>query len=113
MIRTDLISALLATAVAATVVASPLGPARAASSPGRAIPGCKVGVWADDYTDAGQLAWQRGLPVPASYDQGSPLTPVAVGGVSVFVDGNALYALRVSDGHALWHRTFPNPAPHP
>jgi hypothetical protein len=104
MIRAALVSALLAT----TAVAAPLGPAHATSGPDKPIPGCKVGVWADNFTDAGQLAWQRSLPVPTRYDQGDSLTPVAVGGVSVFADGNALYGLRLSDGHTAWRHTFPD-----
>lgn len=104
MIRSALVSALLAT----TAVAAPLGPAHATSGPDKPVPGCKVGVWAENFTDAGQLAWQRSLPVPTPYDQGDSLTPVTVGGVSVFADGNALYGLRFSDGRTAWRHTFPD-----
>ena len=33
---------------------------------------------------------------------------MVIGGISVFADGNALYARRVADGRAVWHRAFPN-----
>src|SRR5512146_441066 len=72
------------------------------------IPGCRTGVWAENYTDAGTLAWRVSLPVPKSYNDGQPLSPVVVGRIAVFADGNALYARRVADGHGMWHRAFPN-----
>jgi PQQ-like domain len=72
------------------------------------IPGCRTGVWAENYTDAGALAWRVSLPVPKPYNDGQPLSPVVVGGIAVFADGNALYARRVTDGHGMWHRAFPN-----
>ena len=72
------------------------------------IPGCRAGVWAENYADAGTLAWRVSLPVPKSYNDGQPLTPVVAGGITVFADGNALYARRVTDGRGMWHRAFPN-----
>jgi outer membrane protein assembly factor BamB len=48
------------------------------------------------------------LPVPKPYDDGQPLSPVVAGGVSVFADGNALYARRVANGRGVWSKAFPN-----
>ena len=79
-----------------------------AVSPAGTIPGCRTGVWAENYTDAGTLAWRVSLPVPKSYNDGQPLSPVVIGGVAVFADGNALYGRRTADGHGMWHKAFPN-----
>jgi outer membrane protein assembly factor BamB len=46
--------------------------------------------------------------VPKPYNDDQAQSPVVVGGIAVFADGNALYARRVADGHAAWHRAFPN-----
>jgi hypothetical protein len=111
-----------ATAMAAVLVLAACGSAAAATSAPRSatagaahearvaapIPGCRTGVWAENYTDAGTLAWRVSLPVPKSYNDGQPLTPVVAGRIAVFADGNALYARRVTDGHGMWHRAFPN-----
>jgi outer membrane protein assembly factor BamB len=70
------------------------------------IAGCRVGAWAEDFTDAGRLAWQVSLPATPGLAYGEPVSPLAVGGVSVFPDGDALYALRLRDGRAVWHREF-------
>jgi outer membrane protein assembly factor BamB len=83
--------------------------ARMAASPSATIPNCHVGVWADKYTDAGHLAWQVSLPVNASLADGNPAAPLAIGGVSVFPDGDAVYALRTGNGHQVWHRVFGTP----
>jgi hypothetical protein len=97
------------TAVASPVVkAAATAPGTRAATPAATIPGCRTGVWAENYTDAGTLAWRVSLPVPKSYNDGSPLSPVVIGGIAVFADGNALYARRVADGHAVWHQAFPN-----
>jgi len=80
--------------------------ARTAASPSATIPNCHVGVWADKFTDAGRLAWQVSLPVNAGLGDGNPAAPLAMGGVSVFPDGDAVYALRTSDGREVWHRDF-------
>jgi hypothetical protein len=79
-----------------------------AATPAGTIPGCRTGVWAENYTDAGTLAWRVSLPVPKPFNDDQPLSPVVIGGVGVFADGNALYARRVADGHSMWHRAFPN-----
>ncbi len=70
------------------------------------IPGCRTGAWAEDFTDAGHLAWQVSLPATPGLGYAEPVSPLAVGGVSVFADGNALYALRLGDGHPVWHKAF-------
>jgi hypothetical protein len=108
------------TAAAATTQAAATttrAAAKAAASPGATIPGCRVGAWADDFTDAGRLAWQVSLPatpglgygftVPSPLAIGGPVVggPV-VGGTAVFADGDGLYALRLRDGHQVWHRVF-------
>jgi outer membrane protein assembly factor BamB len=86
----------------------------AAASPAATIPGCRTGVWAQKFTDAGALAWQVSLPVTASTgDAGSlngAVSPLVAGGLTVFTDGNSLYGLRLSDGHPAWHRQL---GPHP
>ncbi len=76
-----------------------------ASAQAATIPGCHVGAWAEDFTDAGRLAWQVSLPVTPALAYGEPVSPLAVG-VSVFPDGSALYALRLSDGRSVWHQEF-------
>src|SRR5579859_6733062 len=116
------------TAAAAVLALTACGSAAAASAPRSAasaprsatadpareartaapIPGCRTGVWAENYTDAGALAWRVSLPVPKPYNDGQPLSPLVLGGIAVFADGNALYARRVTDGHGMWHRAFPN-----
>ena len=110
-------AALALAACAPTAAAT--GTAKTAAAPGTArtatgtvsaqaatIPGCRTGAWAEDFTDAGRLAWQVSLPVTPALAYGEPVSPLAVGGVSVFPDGNALYALRLSDGRSVWHREF-------
>ena len=82
----------------------------------RTIPGCTVGAWAEKVTDAGHVAWRVSLPVDASlpYGAGESPPPLAIGGRSLFPDGDALYALRLTDGSTTWHRAFAtakNPGP--
>ena len=105
------ISAVLAAAgcsatQAATGAAAPRGQAASAASPAATIAGCRVGAWAENFTDAGRLAWQVSLPATPALAYGEPVSPLAVGGVSVFADGSALYALRLRDGRPVWHREF-------
>jgi outer membrane protein assembly factor BamB len=112
-------AAALALAACGPATAAATGTAKTAAAPGTArtatgtasaqaatIPGCHVGAWAEDFTDAGRLAWQVSLPVTPALAYGEPVSPLAVGGVSVFPDGSALYALRLSDGRSVWHREF-------
>jgi outer membrane protein assembly factor BamB len=91
---------------AATGGAGPRSRTATAASPAATIAGCREGAWAADFTDAGRLAWQVSLPVNPGLAYGEPVSPLAVGGVSVFPDGTALYALRLSDGRGVWHREF-------
>src|SRR6185437_1718066 len=58
-------------------------------------------------TDAGRVAWQVSLPVDASLPYGADEAPapLAIGGLSLFPDGDALYALRLTDGRTAWHRS--------
>jgi outer membrane protein assembly factor BamB len=89
------------------------GTASAAAAPGATIAGCRVGAWADDFTDAGRLAWQVSLPATPGLGYGFTVpSPLAVGGVTVFASGDGLYALRPGDGRQVWRRVF-GPAKNP
>ena len=86
----------------------------ASASPSATIKGCVVGAWAEDFTAAGRLSWQVSLGADPGLPYGEPAQPLAVGGVTVFADGDGLHALRLGNGHQLWHRVFgtaKNPAP--
>jgi outer membrane protein assembly factor BamB len=85
-------------------------PAAAGAAPATTIPGCRAGAWAENFTNVGRLAWQVSLPATPGLPFSEAVSPVAVGGVSVFADGNALYALRLSDGHLIWHKEFGSPS---
>jgi outer membrane protein assembly factor BamB len=74
----------------------------AASDPG-ACPARSA--WATEVTAAGRVAWQVRLPT-AAQQQGVVLQPLVIGGVAVFAEENAVYGIRLSDGHQLWHRAF-------
>jgi len=95
--------AVTACGTAATAVpASSVAPAAAAQA------SCTVGTWAEEFTHAGHLAWQVSLPVNGGLSVPfSPVQPLADGAVSVFPDGNVLYALRLRDGHQAWKKVFP------
>src|ERR1700733_7729110 len=75
------------------------------SCPARAKP-----AYALDVTTAGRVRWQVPLPKPA-LGSGN-LSPLAVGLVAVFAQGDVfsqgdvLYGLRLADGHRLWSRAF-------
>jgi len=102
-------TAAVTTASARTVTGpgTATGAAVRATGPGT-IRGCKVGAWAEKVTDAGRVAWQVSLPVDASLPYGADEAPapLAIGGLSLFPDGDALYALRLTDGRTAWHRAF-------
>ena len=90
------------------------GAGQAAAAPSATIAGCRTGAWAEDFTGTGRLAWQVSLPATPGLEYAEPASPVVSGGVAVFADGNALYALRLGDGHPVWHREFAaakNPGP--
>ena len=55
-------------------------------------------------TTAGRVRWRVPLPRPV-FGDGS-LSPLAVGPVAVFAQGQVLYGLRLADGLRLWSRTF-------
>jgi hypothetical protein len=44
------------------------------------------------------------LPVNPGLADAEPASPLAIDGVSILADGNALYALRLSNGQSAWHR---------
>ena len=108
----------LNTAANASTVTGPKAvPGPAVRATGRpTIPGCTVGAWAEKVTGAGRVAWQVSLPVDASlpYAADESPAPLVAGGRSLFPDGDALYALRLTDGSTTWHRAFAtakNPGP--
>src|SRR6202167_1867783 len=88
------------------------GLAGCSSGPGPvcACPAAAKPAYALDVTTAGRVRWQVPLPTPA-LGFGS-LSPLAVGAVAVFAQGDALsqgdvlYGLRLADGHRLWSRAF-------
>jgi outer membrane protein assembly factor BamB len=51
------------------------------------------------------VAWQIRLPTDVQ-QQGIVLQPLVIGGVAVFAEENAVYAIRVRDGKLLWRRAF-------
>jgi outer membrane protein assembly factor BamB len=55
--------------------------------------------YALDVTTAGRVRWQVPVATPGPWPQ---LSPLAVGAVTVFAQGNALYGLRLADGHRMW-----------
>jgi outer membrane protein assembly factor BamB len=61
--------------------------------------------FATKVTGSGHVAWQVRLPT-AAQQQGIVLQPIVIGGVAVFAEENAVYAIRVSDGKQLWRRAF-------
>lgn len=70
------------------------------------IKDCRVGAWAENFTDAGRLTWQVSLPAAPGLGSAQQAQPLVIGGVTVFADGNELYALRLGDGHQLWRKVF-------
>ena len=63
------------------------------------------GAWATEVTSAGRVAWQVRLPT-AAQQQGIVLQSLAVDGVALFAEENAVYGIRLSDGDQLWRRAF-------
>jgi outer membrane protein assembly factor BamB len=57
-------------------------------------------------TKAGRVRWQAPLAGPML---GSRLSPLAVGAVAVFAQGDFLYGLRLADGHQVWSRAIGQP----
>jgi outer membrane protein assembly factor BamB len=86
------------------------GLAGCSSGPVGMCANCRIEVipgraYALDVMTAGRVRWRvrLGPPTPGSGLQASPL---AVGAVAVFAQGQVLYGLRLSDGHRLWSRAF-------
>jgi len=98
---------------ARTTTATREGHAATASRPATAsqpVCGPPRHAWADEVSPSGRVLWQVKLPTdPAS--SGVALRPLVIGGEAVFAEYNALHALRLSDGHQLWQRSYPNPGP--
>ncbi len=82
------------------------GLAGCSSGPGPvcACPAAPKPAYALDVTTAGRVRWQVPLPSPALGS--GHLSPLAVGAVAVFAQGDVLYGLRLADGHRLWSRAF-------
>jgi outer membrane protein assembly factor BamB len=106
-------AAVLLSAVACGTTKS-ADPAAAAATPSAAARGAAVSdsgtcparsAWATEVTGTGHVAWQVSLPT-AAQQQGIVVQPLIVGGVAVFAEENAVYGIRLSDGHELWRRAF-------
>jgi hypothetical protein len=100
--RPDPATSHAASALPAAVI-SPPAPASASTGCGPFPP---RRAWIDDVNSAGNVAWQVRLPTDPT-QQGVALRPLAVGGIAIIAEENAVYALRLSDGHRLWKRVFP------
>ena len=106
-------AAVLLSAVACGTTRGAVGPAapptrsaaaRSASAPGSGS--CPTRrAYATEVTAAGRVAWQVSLPT-AAQQQGIAAQPLVISGVAVFAEENAVYGIRVSDGHLLWRRVF-------
>jgi outer membrane protein assembly factor BamB len=72
--------------------------ALAGCSSGHAPPRSAPNAYALDVTTAGRVRWQVPLAGP------SRLSPLAVGAVAVFAQGDVLYGLRLADGRQVWSR---------
>jgi outer membrane protein assembly factor BamB len=56
--------------------------------------------YALDVTTAGRVRWQVPLPTPGYSPQ--QLSPLGVGAVAVFAQGDVISGLRLADGHRVW-----------
>jgi outer membrane protein assembly factor BamB len=78
-------------------------------------PGCGPvrRAWADEVSGTGHVIWRVKLPTDPT-QSGIALRPLVIGGEAVFAEENAVYALRLRDGHQVWRRAFyPFPKPDP
>jgi outer membrane protein assembly factor BamB len=95
--------------VTAPTVTAPTVTAPTATAPGAAATDsgtCPTrSAFATEVTGSGHVAWQVRLPTDVQ-QQGIVLQPLVIGGVAVFAEENAVYGIRVSDGHQLWRRAF-------
>ena len=57
-----------------------------------------------DVTTAGRVRWQAPLAAPDGTGPSPQLAPLAVGSVAVFAQDDAVYGLRLADGHRMWSR---------
>ena len=100
---------LLTAAATAPTVTAPTVTAPTATAPGAAATDsgtCPTrSAFATEVTGSGHVAWQVRLPTDVQ-QQGIVLQPLVIGGVAVFAEENAVYGIRVSDGHQLWRRAF-------
>ena len=101
--RADPATSHAASALPAAAISPPAPPAPAATGCGPFPP---RRAWIDDVNSAGNVAWQVRLPTDPT-QQGVALRPLVIGGIAIISEENAVYALRLSDGHRLWKRVFP------
>jgi outer membrane protein assembly factor BamB len=101
--RADPATSHAASALPAAAISPPAPPAPAATGCGPFPP---RRAWIDDVNSAGNVAWQVRLPTDPT-QQGVALRPLVIGGIAIVAEENALYAQRLSDGHRLWKRVFP------
>jgi outer membrane protein assembly factor BamB len=60
--------------------------------------------YALDVTTAGRVRWQVPLAGAVFGNVSGMLSPLAVGAVAVFAQGDVIYGLRLADGHRVWSR---------
>ena len=92
-----------ASALPAAAIQVPAAPASASTGCG-AFPPRRA--WIDDVNSAGNVAWQVRLPTDPT-QQGIALRPLVIGGTAIIAEEDAVYAVRLTDGHRLWKRVFP------
>jgi outer membrane protein assembly factor BamB len=68
-----------------------------------------VHAYALEVTTAGRVRWRVPLAAPTTFGSSLQLSPLAVGAVAVFAQGDVLYGLRLADGHRLWSRSISQP----
>jgi outer membrane protein assembly factor BamB len=115
-VATGLLSAVACGASSGAVkTSSPSGaPVQAAATrtpaPLSAATGCGTGparrAWAEAVSASGRVIWQDKLPTNPT-QSGINLQPVVIGGTGFFAEYQAVYALRLTNGHQLWRRSFP------
>jgi outer membrane protein assembly factor BamB len=113
-------------AVTGAAVAKATAAGRAAAAPAKAVapvsvapasPGsegtgsasCPAAAWAYEVGSKGKVLWKVSLPLASSDGDVDSLQPVinGAGSEAIFAEGHSLVALRLSDGHRLWRRVFP------
>ena len=82
------------------------GPSRAPQATTASPGGCPTRTaWATEVTATGHIAWQVSLPT-ATQQQGIVVQPLAVAGVGVFAEENAVYGIQLDGGRELWRHAF-------